>query len=163
MATETESPLDLTIREGREYLNSQMRRRKAAKCPCCTQTVKVYPRKIYSTMARGLIELYKMNALKPDYYHIGTIESMRQSGGGDFAKLTYWGLVEEMPKDAAQTNQRTSGYWRITEQGKEFVMNNLRVPEFVDVFNGNPLRMYGDPVGIQDALGKDFDYEELMR
>lgn len=159
----TEKGLDLTIREGREYLNSQMARGKAAKCPCCTQTAKVYARKIYSTMARELIELYKMDKIKHDYYHISYVESQRKSGGGDFAKLVYWGLVKEKPKDLAEDNKRTSGYWMITNEGIEFVMDRLRVPEFVDVFNGNPLRMRGKNIGIQDALGKDFNYSELMR
>lgn len=158
----TESHLDTTVRDARTYLNAQLDQGKAAKCPCCTQTVKVYPRRIYSTMSRGLIELYKMDHIKEDYYHISEIESMRKSGGGDFAKLVYWGLVEEMPKDAAQTKQRTSGYWKITMMGKKFALDQLKVAEIVDVYNGKPLRMRGSPVGIKDTLGKDFDYEELM-
>lgn len=155
----TESHLDTTIRDARTYLNSQLDKGKAAKCPACTQTVKVYPRKIYSTMVYHLIELYKLNKVKAEYYHV---TEFCPKHPGDFAKLVYWNLIEEMPKDEHDTHKRTSGYWKITEMGKKFVENKLTVAQTVDVFNGNPLRMHGNPVTIVEVLGKKFSYKELM-
>lgn len=154
---------DTTIRDARQYVNSQLEKGKAAKCPCCTQTVKIYKRKIYSTMARGLIELYKLGLPQGGgYFHISDIESMRKSGGGDFAKLVYWGLVEEAPAELAMPIQRTSGYWKITGKGAQFVEELITVPEYVEVFNKRALRISGKPIGIQDALGAGFNYSELM-
>src|SRR5581483_4009600 len=86
---------DMTIAEAKQILRDEWEQ--GLKCPCCTQFVKLYKRKIYSTPARGLIELYRLHQKNPQqaYFHISDIESMRKSGGGDFAKLMYWGLVAE--------------------------------------------------------------------
>lgn len=151
-----------TIKDARAYIDSQISIGKAAKCPCCTQTVKIYKRKIYSTMAIGLIELYKMNRVNPGYHHISAIESMRKSGGGDFAKMVYWGLIDEMPQDQAPEGQRTTGYWQITELGKAFVEERLTVNEYMHIFNRKVITTSGHKIGIQDALGDEFNYTELM-
>lgn len=151
-----------TIEDARNYINSQIKRGKAAKCPACTQTVKIYKRKIYTTMATSLINLYKLSPTL-SYHHISEIEANRNTGGGgDFAKLVYWGLVQEAPKEMEITGKRTSGFWKITEMGKAFVEDRLKVPEYMHVYNKRLLRTTGDRVGIRDVLGEGFDYKGLM-
>lgn len=154
---------DTTIRDARTYINTQLDKGKAAKCPACTQTVKVYPRKIYASMSRSLIDLYKLDKVSSDYYHISQIDASRtKAGGGDFAKLKYWGLVEEMKHDPSNTKKRTSGMWKITNMGKSFVENRMRVVEVIEIFNQRPIRARGGQVSIIDTLGKEFNYSELM-
>lgn len=153
---------ETTIGDGRAYLNSQLERGKAAKCPCCTQTVKVYKRRLNAGMTHALIVLYKEGT--DEYVHMGDLLTSQKinAGNTEYSKLAYWGLIEEMPKGKEVTAKRTSGFWKITAMGKAFAEDRLKVAEYVRVFNKKPLSMGGDKVGVRDTLGKGFDYKELM-
>lgn len=167
-----EPSTETTIGEGRAYLNSQLDRGKAAKCPCCTQTVKVYKRKLNAGMSRALICIYRegirsiyVNDNHRPYLHVGTLLTNQKinAGNTEYSKLAYWGLIEEMPKDPADTHKKTSGQWRLTNLGKAFVEDRAKVSEYVEVFNKRVLRPGGTHVSIRDTLGREFDYAELMR
>ena len=149
-----------TLAEARAALNEDWE--KGTECPCCHQRVELYPRRIYATSAIGIINLYHLTQEQPDveYFHIKVIERHRKSGGGDFAKLATWGLVEEQFND--DTKKRTSGYWRITPKGESYVRGELRIPKIARIYNKRLFRFEGEQVGIRDALGKNFDYAELM-
>jgi len=114
-----------------------------------------------------LIKLYKLRKKEilfggrnDDYFHVnrfgadGTI-------GGDFAKLAYWGLIEaELVADGSKS--RTSGMWRISFLGIAFVEDRLRIKEFAEIFDGKRICLSGNMLGIKDALGNKFNYQELM-
>lgn len=148
-----------TLEEAKAFIRENWE--KGTACPCCGQLVKLYKRNIYAVMAADLIRLYHLDQSK--YHHIGKFSNKNRSGGGDFAKLVYWGLVEEEPKPADDKKKRTSGMWRITEAGKSFAERRLRVPKYAQVYNGKLLGLTGDRVMIDDALGDKFDYDKLMK
>ena len=77
-------------------------------------------------------------------------------------KLYHWGLIEEMAKDPGDTTRRTSGLWRPTEKGVQFVQCLLQVPKRVYLYNNEILGWDDQTVTIRDALGTKFDYAELM-
>ena len=135
-------------------------------CPCCDQYCKLYKRGIHTSMARFLIWLYRTGLGEPDrrFFHIGewpTSED-RFLSAGDAAKLRYWELIAEKPKDPNDTTRRTSGYWRITERGIAFVCGELRVPAHVFLFDGRVQGWDEETITIRDALGKNFNYAKLM-
>lgn len=146
---------ETTIAEARAYVNSGLR--KGVKCPCCTQYCKVYQRQIHSTMSRMLISLFRLGQ---GYHHLNDIMSVK-NGWGDFAKLAYWGLIEEMV-DTGIKDGRTTGYWRITSKGIQFVLREIPLPKYAEVYNGRLLRVIGDDVFIDQTLGHKFNYRELM-
>lgn len=148
-----------TLEEAKQYLRERFE--EGAKCPCCTQLVKAYKRKLYSTMAGHLINLYWKHENDPskDYFHISEFCPKHP---GDFAKFLYWGLVEEKSKDEEDKTKRTSGFWALTLEGRLFVENQAKVPSHVKIYDGKKLGFAGKMIGIQEALGKDFNYEELM-
>lgn len=148
------------VRDAKKYLIEN--REEGVICPCCNQFYKVYARGIHATMARNLIQLYRKTVADGDgYYHVN--DFARPYGGGDFAKLRFWGLVEEMEKDPDDTETRTSGMWRITERGKLFARGELMVERYARIFNQKLYRMEGEMIDIRHSLGKRFDYEELMK
>lgn len=153
-----------TLEEAKELLKSELREElsKGARCPVCTQFSKMYKRPLYGTIAQDLIRLYRACEFDSNFYHIGEFSSRKASGGGDFAKLVYWGLVEEKEKDEDDTTTRTSGYWRITGKGELFVQGEITVPSHVKIYDGRCLGLTGEQVSIKDVLGDKFDYEELM-
>ena len=95
------------------------------------------------------------------YFHIPTSGAI--NGGGDYAKLRYWNLIEPMPHDPG-SKKRSSGMWKLTPFGRDFVHERTTVhgtcyyrhPE------GGVLGFEPEQVGIRDVLGRHFSYPDLM-
>lgn len=125
-------------------------------CPCCDQFAKVYRRKLNSAQARLLISFYRRR--REEWVHIGELGL----NGGDAGKLALYGLLESRLSDRPDGNP-ASGFWRITPRGCAFVEGSVRVPEHVFVYNGEAVGFSSTLVGIGDALGRPFRYEEVMQ
>lgn len=145
----------------------QDQREEGVTCPCCGQFAKLYKRTIHAAMARSAIDLYQRGAydLEPfaDPKKPGGWTHLTRAGnpGGDEAKLRYWRLLEEKP-DAETSGGSHSGYWRLTQRGVHFVRDALVVPKYALIYNGDCLGHEEPLIGIRQALGRKFDYEELM-
>jgi hypothetical protein len=124
-------------------------------CPCCDQFCKRYRRKLNSQMARWLIWLYR-RASGSEWV------TVRESPvrGGDYAKLALWGLVEQKSND--DETKRTSGVWRITKLGRDFVDGHRFIPSHVMLYNNTIHGWSRACTTIRHALGERFDYAELM-
>jgi len=149
-----------TIDEGKKFLRRNFDKRKPVSCPCCGQVVAKSRRTIYGSMAKWLIEL----VLKSVEARNGYVEVRNlRSKGGDYAKLRFWGLVEQKPN--RDPKKKESGIWRPTEEGRKFAFRTLKVPRAVFIFN-NTFQGYEDPkdlVDIAECLGEQFDYSQLMQ
>lgn len=139
----------------------QKARDKGCSCPVCGQFVKVYNRTITSTMAHQLIYAFHTLAEAGQWFHVRHVV-MGGSGVGDFPKLEHWGLIQRQHHQAGDDGKRTSGLWRITEKGIDFIHGRITVPKYALIYNATFLEHAGDPITIKDALGKKFDYNELM-
>lgn len=150
-----------TLVEAKKHLRDNWE--KGTDCPCCGQHVKLYSRPMHYMMVAGLIQLYNLDKKKPGYYHVSELSiGQTYTSIGDFAKLKYWGLIEQKPKDPKE-NKRTSGYWRITQRGVQFVLGQRTEHERVLIFNKKNLGLTGDKIDIKQALGGRFNYNELMK
>ena len=144
-----------TLEEAREWLREHVK--DGAECPCCTQFAKVYRRKIYSRMARLLILAWR--EAETHWFYLPTT---LKDNSGDFAKLRYWGLVEEQDGEREDGSKHV-GWWRITEKGEAYVKGELAVPKYARIYNGRCLGLVVDETAdIRDALGKHFSYSDLM-
>ena len=127
-------------------------------CPTCDQYARRYKRKLNSSMARGLIWLYKAT---DDFIHVRqNAPRWLATKGGDFAVMRHWGLIEEKPH--AGTDKKTSGIWRITQAGVAFVQIDSVLHSHAYLYNDEFLGFWGELVSIKDALGEHFHYQELM-
>jgi hypothetical protein len=81
---------------------------------------------------------------------------------GDLAKLRYWSLIEEDP--AKREDGGRAGWWKVTDLGEAFVRRTIKVPKHALIFNGRLQRLDDSSgyVTVIDALGKKFDWSELM-
>jgi hypothetical protein len=149
-----------TIEEGKALLRENFE--EGIECPCCGQRVKRYARNLYSTQAYCLIRLYRITELEgEDFYHWRKlIENVGGSLGEDFPKLRFWGLIREA--DTRTLDRNASGYWKITQKGKDFVLGIISVPKKVYIFNNKFRGFSDDTITIQQALKDKFDYRELM-
>jgi hypothetical protein len=159
-----------TLHEAKKWLRGMSK--KGAKCPCCTQLAKIYRRKLNSSMAYILLIIvreYRLNG--GAFIHVpsminrkGMEPAVAAAVRGDWAKLAFWGLIEEKKKDDDDTQKRTSGKWRPTGLGIAFVNDKATVPRYCNFYDGRALSFSDDEkTTIKDALGDKFDYVDLMR
>jgi hypothetical protein len=144
----------LTLGEARDLLRTLVD--EGHDCPLCTQFAKVYRRPIHATMALELIAFYR--------YAGREWGALKQSGvqrGGDMVKCRYWGLIEAMDGERDDGSERV-GWWRVTELGEAWIHQRARVKKYARVYDGRCLGLHGEEVSIVDALGKKFNYAELM-
>jgi hypothetical protein len=153
-----------TLAEAKETFFKEARGQGAV-CPCCGCFGKVYKRKIHSGMAAVMVLLYRHQSL--GFTHVPTLINATTSPAvaaairGDFAKLRYWGLIEE-EHVLLNGAKKSSGKWRITGEGARYVEGSISVQKYVWVYNKMPLGFAGERVSIYDALGDKFRYAELM-
>jgi hypothetical protein len=158
----TMTPTDhTTLSEARGWLRERVD--DGAHCPCCTQFAKVYRRKLNSAMAYALILMYRHGGDEDGWCYVPDLLIRRTNRGGDEAKARYWGLIEEPPDAMREDGSTRVGTWRLTADGAAFVRGELKVAKYARVYDGRCLGLDdAQLVDITDALGKRFNYRELM-
>jgi hypothetical protein len=155
-----------TVEEAKAWV--QLNMRYGVTCPCCGQLAKVYRRSLHSTMALALIMLYHHFKQHPRdrWVHVNAflVKVRRHSSiaGGDAVKLRFWELLEREKSERDDGSDRV-GRYRITDLGEKFVEGGVAVPKYAYTYNQLLLRMSEQTITIQQALGKKFNYSELMR
>jgi hypothetical protein len=128
-------------------------------CPCCTQLVKLYKRKINSTQARALILMFR--ECGRGWGHLPSLRThLAPYHSNEEPKLRYWGLLEE--EKAVRPDGGRSGWWRVTEAGEAWITGEITVRKYARVFDGRCRGLAGPEITIHDALSTKFDYKELM-
>lgn len=153
-------PTKETLEEAKQFLRDNWI--EGAICPCCKQMVKLYKRKLNAGMAMGLITIYRI-APNKDYIHVPTEFTKRKINAADteYPKLAHWGLIEEQPNDT-NPEKKTSGFWRITDRGIDFVLRKISLQQYLHIYNGSPHSFAGGQINITKALADKFDYNQLM-
>lgn len=146
-----------TLTGAKLYLNDHAD--EGATCPCCGQRVQIYRRPITSSSAAMLILAVTEHGDR--LFHQPTLERLAGFAAGDWAKLRYWGLIEE--SQVYVGNQPRAGWWTVTPRGALFVGRGFVVPRYAVIFNSQLLRLEGPPTSIVDALGTRFDYGEVVQ
>lgn len=158
---------DWLLSSAKQYVRDHLR--EGIDCPCCNQRAKTYKRKLNSAMAVCLIEMYHQVIDAPgSYVHIKDMMKASQRftlnmNGGNFATMHYWSLIFEMAKDPEVTEKRTTGNWRITQKGIDFVEGRLTVPKYVFTYNMHLEGLSPEQISIKEALSSKFNYTELMK
>ena len=75
------------------------------------------------------------------------------------SKLAWWGLVERT------TGHDKRGYYRLTELGRAFLFNEVRIPEFAKCYCNHLLRLEDDDGAslIYCRQVRKWNYDEEMR
>lgn len=142
-------------------------------CPTCGRYAKVYRRRLHSNVARQLILLHRLqfaawkldtsagavNSLPPRWVHTTAIRE--GSGYSDFTLAKHWGLIEAKPNLDDDT-KKESGYWMLTDLGVRFVTDQVKIPKYIFLFDDRAQGSSDELAGIRDALGKNFNYSEIM-
>ncbi len=132
---------------------------KGTHCPVCDQFCKRYKRAFFSTPCRALIALYRLDANNNlrgkhhgrDIYRMANIKP----GVSALQMVGYFQLATYQGAE--------SGFWAITERGRLFVEGKAQVPKYVLLYNDRVLGFdASEMIGVDEALGKHFNYSELM-
>jgi hypothetical protein len=140
------------------------RMKKGGDCPLCEQNVQMYSYALNGETIFRLIKLFKHSKNFPSgrFFHVQQEIGITLNIGGGWAKLKWWGLIEQEEKEKDNTISRTSGYWRITQKGEDFINGKIRIPKYVRLYNNNQFGFKGEEVTAQDCLGQKFNFVELM-
>lgn len=153
----------ITIQEAKEYLKSTYGQ-KGIKCPVCNQNVTLWKRPLSSGSARSLIILYKIDRENPGkWVHIQQEFAQRKLNANsmNYILLPWYGLIESK-KGNDDPKKKASGFWRITQSGRDFVEGRVTMPSHVYIINNTKDGQSDKYIDIRTALGKEFDYRELM-
>ncbi len=134
-------------------------------CPCCGKFVKVYHRKFNARMALTLIYILPFfRRLPRSWLDIGNyVVETKAMIPGDHGKLVWWGMLEKNDEALPINGAKTNGLYRMTETGRAFAEGRLRVTSHVNEYLSSVQSFDGDQIDIRQALGRKFDYRELMR
>jgi len=127
-------------------------------CPCCDRFGKQYKRRMNSTMAASLIWLHNVGE---GWINVPNVAPKWVVRTNQLSTLKWWGLIERMAAEPGSKVKHT-GLWRVTPEGALFAMGVTTAPAWVVTYNDEPIKFSEEQIRIEDALGTDFDYREVM-
>jgi hypothetical protein len=152
-----------TLTEAKQAVQSMLG--EGIRCPCCGQYARRYRFGLSEKNIYLLSRLYHMTGNTEDYVHIDRLADYaraRIKGGTSFSILAWWNLIHERVN--TDKDKKTSGFWRVTDLGVDFLHGVARVPKYVYSFNDTIEINAEDPfIPIGEIPWKRFSYEELMR
>ena len=157
-----------TLREAEAVLREQLHAKldDGAHCGVCLQYAKRYRRPLTSAMAYALVIVSRAQMRSQDeFVHVENLlkntPGIPSSLRGDFAKLVHWGLVA--PAWGKRTDgSKRNGFYKVTPAGYDWVHGRIAIPSHVVIYNNRREGHEGEPIDIRGALGKQFDYNEIM-
>jgi len=148
-----------TILEAKKYLRKNFE--DGVSCPCCGQFVRLYKRKLNSSMARSLIWIVGASRLSNDgWVDVPTEAPKWLTKTNQHTTMKWWQLLERMPND--KSYKKHSGIWRPTQKGTDFALGKVSVPEYVLHYNDSIIGHSDSMVTIREACGVKFDYDEMI-
>lgn len=156
-------PVTSTVVQVQAAMVDMVRKGYSTTCPCCKQVVAIQERDLSPMMAKVLIVLFHRAQVSSDWLHVSTIieeenKASAEIRGNEWTKLTSWGLLEDKSKKDA----RSSGLYKVTEKGMQFVRGETMVNRALRIYNGKFLGFEDGMVSIKDCLGATYDYDKLM-
>ncbi len=158
-------PKTITLDDAAKWLRANVK--PGAICPCCDQIAKRYQRPLSSSMAAALILIRRAFLRQSDWLHVPEyLTQVAAEGamvrGGDWAKLTHWGLIEAKQDEVRKDGSRRVGFYKITQRGIDFVERRVEVPQYVFIYASHLLGKSEKMTTIDKALRNRFNYGELM-
>lgn len=129
-------------------------------CPMCGQYAKKYRRKFNSAIARFLIKLYRFQTVYDRYYTTRELYPRDNKASTEGVLARHWGLLEV--REVQNMGGAPAGTFKLTDQGRRFVNRLAYVNSHAWIYNGECLGLDGDLLGIEQALGNKFKYDELL-
>jgi hypothetical protein len=142
---------DMTIDEIRRLLEAYAW--EGCHCPACGANSKIYRRVFHAAMGRFLVRLVNASA-EGEFLESREFLPSGEKASSDASYLVHWKLVE----------RPEVGLYRATKLGRRFVHDHsTRVAPAYWMFNNRPIGPVAGSVNIEEVLGTQFSFDELMR
>jgi hypothetical protein len=116
-------------------------------------------RRVNETMAKALMWMYKHHHLS--WVNMPTVAPRWAIRNREYTRLNYWGLVELQP-NVDDPSKRTTGVWRVTSHGEQWLQGSVRIAQAVLVFDDQVIDQMPETIAVADCFGVHFDYAALM-
>lgn len=136
--------------------------KKSMGCPCCGKRVISQVHTITSGLTKYLERIYEEGGYNNrDYVHVtSTIFDKDLVRIRRYSFLKHWGLLIALPGKGEKS--KTSGMWKVTEKGEQFLRNKISIPKMILLYNKKLIRIGDEMVSRSDLRGKPFDFWEMM-
>lgn len=134
-------------------------------CPCCLQVVKLREVRITPSMAYVAILLHRHFLEDQAWLHVSKyLENLSKVCSavrfGDWYRLRHWGILEQKPSKGK--DKLKSKLYVMTERGHQFVKGEIKVQKTILIYNERFVGFGPGEVGVQECLGQEYDYADLM-
>jgi len=130
-----------------------------SRCDSCGHVRRTYTRRFPKADLEALFDLLQRTRRGEKWVHVKDLRGI--SGGGDFAKYRYWGLITQRVN--ADPRKRDSGFWSMTHHGMGFLLGEHSIYSHVVVREGEFIRFSGTRIFARMAYrSAGFNYHELM-
>jgi hypothetical protein len=150
------SSLFPTLKEAQEFVEAN--KVNTCLCPCCGQSAIQFRKPMIGSAVADLVRLVGIYEKTRDVVHINKFTKQRSN----FYTLFYWGLIERASNLKVE-GKKSAGFWRPTPKAIEFVNGKIYLNKYAETYNNKLVKLTGDLIGVNDALGKKFDFRELKR
>lgn len=142
-------------------------------CPCCGQHVKMRSESLTRTVVEPLIWMAenfclidwsagKPQLLKSSWVSVSKSAPRQFRTSRHYTRAKYWGLIERSIEDSVE-EQLTSGLWRLTQRGLDFISGIIALPKKALVYLGVERGYDGEQIYIEDALREEFSLKEHLK
>lgn len=125
------------------------------KCPCCGASMEKYSQKLTSGLVKTLAKAYKyvIDGNINDFhiyddligeYKLSTTEQM------NWTKLRFHGLVAKIKENG----EIKRGHWCVTLRGKQFLLGEIEIPNFVITFRNHIEDRSTTLIGVSEVMRK---------
>lgn len=126
-------------------------------CTCCGQLMVAYTYNFRGTFCAALVNLARIDAGGGWVHYTKFVPPQLHA----VATIRCWGLIEEK-KDVYPDDKKTSGYWRLTSAGINFVSDNsVGIPKRVIQYLGDTIAFCGPLVNYEQCKAEAFKYSDV--
>lgn len=147
----------------RAFFHTLLGAGKQVVCPICDRAAQYNLTTLDSAMSLALILVYNHFVENPEDRWLHLEEFFKEhprtntTTRANAPKLRHWGLLSRDPECKEDGNPST-GYYRITEAGCEFVNGRLHVPKAILLYNNKVVGRHAESVTIRTTQKHYFDY-----
>lgn len=129
-------------------------------CTHCGRWAQKYRKVLGEPVAKFLIKLYVAQQHHDRYYTTRELYPGDNKASTEGVIARFWGLIDVA--DTHNSGNAPVGSYHLTDLGRRFVMGVEHVKSHAYTYNSEFLGLDGHLISIRDALGKKFNYDDLM-
>lgn len=143
------------------------------RCRVCDRWGKINAYVMHKNMVRSMVWMYHEHlATGQLWINVPASAPRLVTRSYSLTKLKYWGFVRPLEEEQLTKSEREmgltrktrkSGKWKLTDAGRDFILNNIAVPKRAFVYNDAVIKFDDELITARDSMEQDFNYDEMMQ